>query len=258
MLQSTNKATIIRNFSRYAHLYDRYANIQRLAAERLIGQLPSKGVESIFEIGCGTGNYTALLKERFKSAPLKALDISKAMIKLAQQKLGKEEIEFIVADAEEININGCYSLITSNSAFQWFENIKKAIEKYRGMLTEKGLLLFSIFGPLTFWELKRALRKALNVNISLSVCNFLEKEELGLILKRYFRHVNVKEAIIKEQYRSLRELFNKIKYTGTRGSGLNGNFLWKRECLKRIEEIYRTEFGQIQASYQIFFCKAMK
>lgn len=253
-----NKGTVIRNFSRYAHLYDRYADIQRMAADRLIERLNGRRFEKILEIGCGTGNYTRLLRERFEQSDIKAVDISPAMIRIARQKLPYGNIEFIICDAECVELNESLDLITANSSFQWIERIDDVIVKYKKALADNGIIAFSYFGPLTFRELNLSLGKASGKRSPVSSKNFLEKGALELILKKHLKEVAITEIIIKKKYLSLAELLDRIRYTGVRGGGLNGKFTWNRGLLRRTEEIYMGEFGQIEASYQIFFCKAMK
>ena len=43
------------NFSKYAHVYDKHAQLQKLMAEKLASFLPNDMPEQILEIGCGTG-----------------------------------------------------------------------------------------------------------------------------------------------------------------------------------------------------------
>lgn len=253
-----DKDTVARNFSRYAHLYDKYADIQRLAAEELIRELPCNGIKNILEIGCGTGNYTRLLRERFKGSSIKALDISRKMIEAAKEKFPEGKIDFIVVDAEEVELRDKFDLITSNAAFQWFNNLEGAFARYKKALKKKGAIAFTSFGPLTFLELNQSLREALDKNLSISSTNFLEKGELGTILKRHFKEVWMKESIVKQRYSFFGELLKKIKYTGARGRGAQGHFLWKEGLLKKIEEVYNTRFGRIEATYQIFFFRAVR
>ncbi|MDD5686557.1 MAG: methyltransferase domain-containing protein [Elusimicrobia bacterium] len=256
-----NKNKIIENFSRYATVYDEYANVQQMAAGILIKELLSeKGrAEYILEVGCGTGNYTTILKQEYKNANIKAIDISEKMIEVARQKLKDSEIGFIVDDAETIDLNNHkFNIITSNAAFQWFENIEDTIVKYSNSLAERGVISFSIFGPLTFKELNMSIRETLSNDIQINSKNFLEKEKIEAILKRYFMKVSIKEVIIIEKYHSLMDFLNKIRYTGTRGNGINGEFRLTQEVLKKIEQKYRSIFGQIIATYQIYFCNGIK
>lgn len=251
-----HKSAIRNNFSKYAHLYDEYASVQSLMASSLINYAPAEGVTKILEIGCGTGGYTRLLRERFKGASIKALDASQAMIETARKKIWDKDIEFILADAEEWNPEESFDLVTSNAALQWCVCFDRTAVKYKNALSEKGTVLFSIFGPMTFWELNQSLEKAIGRDLAISAANFLDKDDIEKVLAGHFGKISVKETIIAEHFLFLTELLNKIRCMGARGSALDNLFLWKRDMLKKTEDIYRRDFGGIEATYQIFFCKA--
>ncbi len=258
-----DKNILARNFSRCASVYDKHANIQRLAASELIRELPNSDFKSILEIGCGTGGYTRLLRERFKDAAIKSVDIAEKMVEVARQKLKDGEIRFSVEDGEYMDLDGGYDLVTSNAAIQWFESMEKTIRIYKQILSDGGVLAFSIFGPLTFRELGNALKKvSAEHRFSVTSRGFLDKEALEKMLAKSFGKVSVKEILIKEEYPRLSGLLEKIKYTGVRGSDYasasSGRFVWSRRLLKAVEDVYRKEYGHIVATYQIFLCQALK
>ncbi|MDD4940073.1 MAG: methyltransferase domain-containing protein [Candidatus Omnitrophica bacterium] len=249
-----NKEIIARNFSRYAHLYDRFADIQKRAALEIIGGMENDGFSDILEIGCGTGNYTLLLRDKFKEASLTAVDISPRMIDIARDKLGGKRINFLAADAEVKDLTAeKYDLITSNACFQWFEDLGKAIQTYRLMLKEKGTILFSIFGPLTFWELNAALGETMKRNIPAE--KFLNKDKIIEILRENFRSAGIEEAVYEESFASLRDLLMKIKYSGINGGGLAGKVQFSRRSLRDLERTYLDKFQRMKATYQVFFCR---
>lgn len=251
------KEALRKSFSRCAHCYDKYANIQHFAAGELLKELPAEGIRSILEIGCGTGNYTLLLKNQFKAAKITAVDISGEMIAVARQKFGAAKINFVVADAEEMAIAERFDLITSNATFQWFEDIEENIARCKNALPNNGLLAFSIFGPLTFRELNESFKKALHEGMRIRASYFLTEEGLKNILGTHFRKISIRELLIEEEYTSLEELLNKIKYTGVRSNGANSRYFLGRRLLRKIEEIYKQRYGRIEATYQILFCKAI-
>lgn len=250
-----DKEIIIRNFSRCAYTYDRYADVQKCIALELLKSIKQDGIDKILEIGCGTGNYTLLLREKFSKAKLKAVDISAKMIEVASGKLKHKRVGFIADDAETINLDEKFDLITSNACFQWFDDLGRAIIKYKDLLNKDGLILFSIFGPATFWELNMVLKYA-SKNASTAVTKFLAKEMIKRALKNNFKKVEIKETRYEESNSSLRDLLNKIKYTGIRGGGLNAKIVFTRGLLNKLEDIYLREFTHIKATYQVFFCKA--
>ena len=49
------------NFSKYAHAYDKHAQLQKMMAEKLASFLPNAMPKKVLEIGCGTGMFTKYL-----------------------------------------------------------------------------------------------------------------------------------------------------------------------------------------------------
>lgn len=251
------KDTIKRNFDRSARYYDKYSGIQDQVATRLIAALGADEFTEIVDIGCGTGTYTKLLRQRFPSAKIKAIDISDEMIKLAEEKLSHEKTEFIAADAETAVFDQNFDLITSNACLQWFGDFEKAVTGYRDSLEENGTILFSVFGPQTFQELGLSLKKLYDFDTELSSNEFLDENSVTQILEKHFGRVSVTSETVKHRYDSLWQLLETIKYTGTRGSGINGKIL-KKSQIAELEKVYNDDFSAIVATYQIFYCKAEK
>ncbi len=258
-----NKKVIIRNFSRCADYYDQYADVQKMAALKLLGQISEKSFNNVLEIGCGSGNYTMLLRDKFSSARLKAIDISDKMIAIARDKLKGRGVDFIVEDAENIELGENFGLITSNACFQWFSDLEKALIKYKGLLNDNGTISFSIFGPETFCELNASLR---NVTGDFVTANhFMAKEIIEAILMRSFKAVVIEEIRYVDFFSSFKELLDKIKYTGIRGEGLAGKIFFGPGLAGRLEKSYWNKFStinngqkQIPATYQIFLCQGQK
>ena len=252
------KEIIKRNFSRYAKYYDNYSDIQDFCGLRLISKLNSDGFGSILDVGCGTGNYTRLLREKFPLAKIKDIDISGEMIEIAREKLRNERIEFIIKDAEKINSKDPFDLISSNVSFQWFVDLEKTLLNYKEVLKPGGTILFSTFGPLTFYELNNALKELFKEEKEINSQRFLEKIRITRIMESLFKKVKVEEKTFRESYVSLRGLLKKIKYSGIRGSGVNTKNFWVSERIDKLEKIYKDRFKRIVATYQVFICKGVK
>ena len=253
-----DKTVLIKNFSRHAASYDGYTDVQNTAAKILADMLPGDDVASILEIGCGTGNYTLLLRKKFKGSAIKAIDISDAMIKIAREKMADAKTDFVVEDAELMGFDNSYDLITSNAAFQWLVDPGKLIERSAASLTLSGKLAFSSFGPSTFGELKRALTAVIGRNVAMAPDLFPGREYLESALRKNFKSISITEKLIKKTYPSIAELFKKIKYSGTQGSGSDIRRVWSPDLLSKIEKKYLEHFGAVEATYQIFFCEAIK
>ena len=251
------KEIIKRNFSRCAGHYDRHSAVQNRSALRLIDKAKPGGISSILDIGCGTGGYTKLLRKKFHDARIVAVDISPEMIDIAKKKLHGRDIEFIVEDAEKIDFNEGFDLISSNSSFQWFENLEHALSKYRDMLREKGIISFSTFGPRTFFELNESLGAISAKNSSISSLAFVGKDDIEGMMKELFKKPEVEKFTYRERYASLPDLMKSIKYTGVRGDGGSKGF-WTPGIVRRIESVYKQKFGGIVATYEVFVCRGIK
>lgn len=252
-----DKRTIKRNFSKCAVHYDKYSTVQNLCANTLISNIRTNNFTRILELGCGTGNYTKLLGERFPKSKILAVDISDQMLKIAKEKIHRDNIGFILADAEGIIFEEKFGLISSNATFQWFEDLEKALLKYKDLLDKDGFLFFSLFGPRTFFELNESLKELPTKATTINSQNFIEKKRLEEILQGLFSEVEVAEITYKERYDSLPQLLEKIRYTGVRGSGGKGIF-WTTKTVNALEKIYKKKFQEIVATYQVFFCKGVK
>ena len=249
-----DKKTLVHNFSRYACLYDRHADVQQEAAGELVNSIKDNGIESLLEIGCGTGNYTLLLRDRFKRARIRATDISERMIEVARDKLKDKDVEFLVGDAEELVLNERFDLVTSNACFQWFSNHSGTFAMLRNLLNKGKAISFSVFGPKTFNELNFSLKSVLN-NEYFTAESFFDKGRLEELLADNFKEVRIRETSLKRQFGSLRELMLKIKYTGTGGGGLGRKISLSSKDIVELENFYLNRFGRIEATYQIYFCE---
>lgn len=252
-----DKLTIARNFSRHAHSYDMYADVQKRMACDLLGMSGDVAVDKILEIGSGTGNYTLLLREKFMDSQIRAIDISGKMIEAAARKIKSGRVKFMLDDAESANLHEQFDIVTSNVCFQWFVDLETTLIKYKGMLKDGGVILFSTFGPATFKELNESLKYVLK-NVTTNSGNFLSKSDLKCMLKNNFKEVEINEKIYTESFLSLKEFLNKIRHSGIRGNAQAAKIFFTPQLLEKIEEAYLDKFGQISVTYQAFFCRGIK
>ena len=252
-----DKKIIKNNFSRYAHLYDKYSSVQEMIAAGLNEKITVNGFGNILELGCGTGNLTRLLRDKFKQARLKAIDISPEMVAVCRKKLPEDGIEFIIADAEELELRESFDLVASNATFQWFADLEGALGKFSGCLRAGGEIIFSTFGPNTFCELDWVL-KSLFKEAAVAANFFASRGKLEELLRKNFRPCRVIEEIHRESFISLRELLRNIKYSGIRGNGLAKKRFFSRSNLDKMQELYLDKFKDISVTYQVFYCRGVR
>jgi trans-aconitate 2-methyltransferase len=83
----------------------------------LVARIPNAEVLSAADIGCGPGNSTAVLSERFPQARIVGLDSSPDMIEAARNRL--PDLAFEVADIREWRPMASYDIILANAVLQW-------------------------------------------------------------------------------------------------------------------------------------------
>ena len=142
------------HFSKYAHVYDKHAQLQSLMAEKLASFLPSNTPEQILEIGCGTGLFTKYLL----ATPVKKIflnDISPEMIKCMRLKISLPPYSQIIQGNAELLKFKMVDMIAANAVFQWFKNPRVVLGRLNSYIKANGSLVFSTFGPSTLAELRK-------------------------------------------------------------------------------------------------------
>jgi malonyl-CoA O-methyltransferase len=254
----TNKNTIIKNFSKNAHHYDEHSKIQVECAGELFGMLPEKTFSNILEVGCGTGIFTKLLSQKYPEAAITAMDIAGNMLDFAEKKVNKGNVVFIEADGEKMLFDKQFDLITSNASFQWFDDMNTAVSRMSNMLSPRGSMYFSMYGPATFCELQSVLTEYFGESHWLSSSKFMPQERLQRIVEDHFDVLEFQEKLYKAEFSSLLDLLRDIKFSGTSGEGLAGKAYLGKESLKDLERIYIEKFDGIIATHQVFFCGSKK
>jgi len=207
------------------------------SAKQLMDIVSKEKASSILEIGCGTGIYTKLLLLQFPEADITSIDHSKDMINVASKKPGCEKIKFLIRSAQDMDSGRTFDLITSNSVFQWIENFDLLFKKYSTMLSENGLLCFSIYGPKTFNELESSLRLSFGGTNWLSSSRFLDKILIRDYLLKYFSNIKICETNFIVHFNSLMSLCRNIKLSGTRGYGLGNELFLGKENMKKLIDL---------------------
>ncbi|WP_329457457.1 trans-aconitate 2-methyltransferase [Streptomyces sp. NBC_01497] len=108
----------------------------------------------VADIGCGPGNVTALLTERWPAAHVTGFDTSQAMLDQARTAYegptpGGGSMDFQEADAATWVPDEMYGLIVSNAALQWVPDHVKAFPVWLDGLAPGGTFAFQVPGNFT-------------------------------------------------------------------------------------------------------------
>ncbi|SDS54069.1 trans-aconitate 2-methyltransferase [Pseudomonas granadensis] len=86
-------------------------------ARDLLAAIPTADARTVVDIGCGPGNSTELLVQRFPAAKVSGLDSSADMIDAARQRL--PQLQFEVAEIDQWAEAGPFDVIFANAVLQW-------------------------------------------------------------------------------------------------------------------------------------------
>lgn len=120
--------------------YNKFKNERTIPAIDLAGAINRKNVYSVLDIGCGIGNSTAVLAEKFPKAKIVGVDNSDDMLSAARKN--NPDIEFIKLDVEkEIDtIGNRFDIVFSNACIQWIPNHPRLLKSLFSLLNDGGTL----------------------------------------------------------------------------------------------------------------------
>ncbi|MDR3474631.1 MAG: trans-aconitate 2-methyltransferase [Devosia sp.] len=100
--------------------YLKFEDERTRPARDLLAQVPRADVAKAVDMGCGPGNSTELIAERFPEAELVGLDSSPAMLEQARRRL--PGAHFAEADAAVWRPEADVELVFANAIYQWVPN----------------------------------------------------------------------------------------------------------------------------------------
>jgi trans-aconitate 2-methyltransferase len=113
----------------------------------LVRRIDLAAPERIIDLGCGPGNSTAVLKNRWPKALITGLDQSEAMLQKARNLY--PEMEFIRRDLTlDLTPLGSFDLIFSNAALQWVKDSHLVLPRLFDRLNPGGALAVQAPCPL--------------------------------------------------------------------------------------------------------------
>lgn len=110
----------------------------------LLAKLPTNGIQTILEVGCGTGRDTEKLALRVPNGRVIAVDYSESMLGVARKSLGDKypNIEFRLANIlEDLGMPERCDAAFSVATLHWVGDHDKAFSNIAGALKPGGVFL---------------------------------------------------------------------------------------------------------------------
>ncbi|MEX1035791.1 MAG: methyltransferase domain-containing protein [Sneathiella sp.] len=118
--------------------YSLFSDHRLRPAIDLLSQVPLHAPSVIYDLGCGTGNVTALLSQHWNEAIVTGIDSSMEMLETARRD--HPSIEWKVGDIGNFSPTSKGNLIFSNAALHWLDNHEKLFPKLLDQLRPGGVL----------------------------------------------------------------------------------------------------------------------
>lgn len=120
--------------------YARYAEYRSRPFFDLVAQIGAQSPGTIVDVGCGSGELTISLAQRWPAATLLGVDSSPEMISRAPVGQGAC---FTVRAAQDVDAVGV-DVLVSNAALQWVPKHTELLSRWAGQLNEGGWIAFQV------------------------------------------------------------------------------------------------------------------
>jgi trans-aconitate 2-methyltransferase len=111
----------------------------------LTGRIAARAPHRVVDLGCGPGQLTATLAQRWPDAHVLGLDSSTEMVERARQLAGRH-LEFEVGDISKWSPDQPVDVIVSNATLQWVPDHRALLPYLVRRLAPAGWLAFQVPG----------------------------------------------------------------------------------------------------------------
>jgi trans-aconitate 2-methyltransferase len=123
--------------------YQQYADERGRPFFDLLARVPAETPATVVDLGCGPGNLTATLRERWPDAEVHGVDSSAEMLADADRSTG---VTYEVADLRDWRPDDPVDVVVSNATLQWVPGHLELLPALVGHVAAGGWLAFQVPG----------------------------------------------------------------------------------------------------------------
>lgn len=250
------------SFAAAAASYDSAAVLAREVGSRMAVRLDCVRLapRRIADIGCATGDGVRELMRRFPDALPLAVDFALPMLEAVRTRAGWWE-RLRGRAPRCVNADVCalpfaensLDLVWSNLMLHWLPDLRPAFAELHRVLSEGGLLHFSLLGPDTLKELREC---AARLGLSWSGKSFVDMHDVGdLLMAAGFGDPVMEMEMLTLTYRTPRAFLADQHRLGVR-DGLLGHQVWRD--WRRLFAAWPRVEGLLPARFEIIYGHAWK
>ena len=122
--------------------YGRFASERTRPFFDLTARIGAADPSRVLDLGCGPGELTATLAQRWPGAQVVGIDSSPEMIEQAQQHRGPT-VDFSLAEAQDTHVHGI-DVLVANALLQWVPGHQQLLTRWAAELNPGGWLAFQV------------------------------------------------------------------------------------------------------------------
>jgi trans-aconitate 2-methyltransferase len=125
--------------------YLRFADERGRPFRDLLARVRARDPRVVVDIGCGAGNLTRELAERWPGADVEGVDASPEMIERARAEVG-DRVRLTLADVRDWSPERPVDVLVSNATLQWVPDHLPLLDRLAGALAPGGELAVQVPG----------------------------------------------------------------------------------------------------------------
>ncbi|MCP3100666.1 methyltransferase domain-containing protein [Myxococcus sp. K15C18031901] len=124
--------------------YSRFRDERKRPFFELLGRVEAEAPAHVADLGCGTGDLTRVLVERWPGARVYGVDASVEMVEEARRRPVPEALRFEVGDLAAWAPPAPLDVLVSNAALHWLPDHEALLKHLSEKLSARGVLAFQV------------------------------------------------------------------------------------------------------------------
>lgn len=124
--------------------YERFRDERKRPFFELLARVEASAPAQVVDLGCGTGDLTLVLAERWPSTQVTGVDSSEAMVAEARRRAAPDRVRFELADLAHWAPAAPVNVLFSNAALHWLPDHPALLSRLVPLLAPGGVLAFQI------------------------------------------------------------------------------------------------------------------
>ncbi|UYQ76242.1 methyltransferase domain-containing protein [Glutamicibacter sp. JL.03c] len=126
--------------------YTEFSDYRGRPYKDLLGQLAEAEPKKVVDLGCGPGNMTRLIAQRWPEAQVVGLDASQEMIAKATSSAHEANLSFALSDATQWEPEEDLDLLFSNAMLQWLPTHRELLTSWLGQMKAGSIVAIQVPG----------------------------------------------------------------------------------------------------------------